>query len=142
MLNLTQKSTSTILLATILIFLFTLIGMSIFNSTDSPDYSKSSDLLKDTHYLVVWDRILFHQISIKINQNTAIFTFFIVYLGGRRNKKYFNDRSLETIEFLIEIIFKTALFRAVFIFMIHKMVNSCLFSHYFATNSLDRRNNQ
>jgi len=47
----------------------------------------------------------------------SIFTLFVVYQGGRSNRRLFNDRTIDAVNLLRGIFSETALFRAVFVFL-------------------------
>jgi len=47
----------------------------------------------------------------------SIFTLFVVYQGGRSNRRLFNDRTIDVVNLLRGIFSETALFRAVFVFL-------------------------
>ena len=49
----------------------------------------------------------------------SIFTLFVVYQGGRSNRRLFNDRTIDVVNLLRGIFSETALFRAVFVFLDH-----------------------
>jgi len=47
----------------------------------------------------------------------SIFTLFVVYQGGRSNRRLFNDRTIDAVNLFRGIFSETALFRAVFVFL-------------------------
>ena len=47
----------------------------------------------------------------------SIFTLFVVYQGGRSNRRLFNDRTIDAVNLFRGIFSETALIRAVFVFL-------------------------
>lgn len=89
---------------------------------DSPEEDEltgadQDDALLRNKFSPDWIRIPAHQQSVLWRSGISIFALFVVYLGGRSKHRRFNDRTLDHIDMFISDSIKTALHRAVFIFL-------------------------
>jgi len=81
------------------------------------------------NYSPDWIRIPVHQLSSLLRLGISIFALFVVYLGGRSKHRRFNDRTLDHVNALISNSLKTALIRAVFIFLFPVFLFYCSTKH-------------
>ena len=84
---------------------------------EEDDQLPDDDFLAAASFAAAWFRIPVYQLSFILMLGMSIFALIIVYLGGRSKHKRFNDRTLEPVKLLTVVFFKTALLRAVFIFL-------------------------
>ena len=116
------------------IILMTVLTGIIISEED--DQLPEDDFLAAASFAAAWFRMPVHQLSFILMLGMSIFALIVVYLGGRSNHKRFNDRTIEPVKLLIVTFLKTALNRAVFIFLFlgshadhakHKLIHIILF---------------
>jgi hypothetical protein len=80
--------------------------------TDSDE--KQDDLSLISNSPLSWIRIPVHQLMVLLRLGISIFALLVVYRGGRSKDKRFNDRTIDSLNVLIDGFLGTALLRAVF----------------------------
>ena len=106
--NLANRS---ILLIIILILFFVLfpIIMGGDNFQDDND-------LQANGFMLTWARFPVYQMILGLLRGISVFALFGVYMGGRSNRRLFNDRTIDSIHLFGGIFSMTALVRAVIVF--------------------------
>lgn len=96
-----------------------LMGASLIDMPEEDDFAEEEgdDFSLINHFSPDWIRIPVHQLSVLLRLGISIFALFVVYLGGRSKHRRFNDRTIDHINALTAAFLKTALCRAVFIFL-------------------------
>jgi len=104
------------------IILMTMLTGIIISEED--DQLPEDDFFAAASFAAAWFRMPVHQLSFILMFGMSIFALIVVYLGGRSNHKRFNDRTIESVKLLTVAFLKTALNRAVFIFLflVHRAV--------------------
>ena len=110
---------SIVLVIILLLFIFLLpaitglVGLMADNElSDSDDF----DTLVNS-FIASVTRITVPPMMSGLMLGMSIFTLFVVYQGGRSNRRLFNDRTIDAVNLLRGIFSETALFRAVFVFL-------------------------
>ena len=113
--NLTNRSS--VLLAILMLLLVLLpVATGFLGLVEDNELPDEDDFFTADSFLVIWSRILAHQMLPGLIFGMSIFALFVVYLGGRSNHRRFNDRTIDFINALRGIFSATALLRAVFVF--------------------------
>lgn len=92
-------------------------GPGILDSVEEDEFTDDDDLTLN-YIPMEWIGTQIPQFTVLLKISVSIFALFVVYLGGRSKNRRFNDRTLDLIKSLIVIFPKTALFRAVFNFLL------------------------
>ena len=100
-----------VLLIIILILFFILFPIIIGgdNLLDDND-------LQANDFMLAWTRFPVYQIILGLLLGISVFVLFGVYMGGRSNRRLFNDRTIDSIHLFGGIFSMTALVRAVIVF--------------------------
>jgi hypothetical protein len=114
--NLTNRNVIFMAMVMLCIILMTVLTGIIITEEDD-QLPGEDDFLEAGNFAAAWFRIPVHQLSFILMLGMSIFALFVVYLGGRSSHKRFYDRTLEPVKLLTVAFFKTALNRAVFIFL-------------------------
>lgn len=106
------------------LLLMMLLLISVPALTGLADLTLEDDLFDDDfsaigNFLLSWPMISAGQLLSGLVFGISIFALFVVYVGGRSNHKWFNDRTLDSNSGSsdIALTLKTALLRAVFNFL-------------------------
>ena len=110
---------SIVLVIILLLFIFLLpaitglVGLMADNElSDSDDF----DTLVNS-FIASVTRITVPPMMSGLMLGMSIFTLFVVYQGGRSNRRLFNDRTIDAVNLFRGIFSETALIRAVFVFL-------------------------
>jgi hypothetical protein len=132
--SLTNRNVIFMAMVMFCIILMTVLTGIIISEED--DQLPDDDFLEAGNFAAAWFRIPVHQLSFILMLGMSIFALFVVYLGGRSNHKRFYDRTIDSVKLLPVVFLKTALNRAVFIFLFlgshadhakHKLTHIILF---------------
>ena len=93
------------------------MGASILDFSEEDNIAGEDDFLIFNSFWTTWMGMPVHQMSVLLGVGMSIFTLFVVYLGGRSKHRRFNDRTLDSINFIMADLLKTARIRAVFNFL-------------------------
>ena len=96
-----------------LIFFPLLIGL--INLLTVGDNFPDDNILQVDGLIITWSWFPVRQVISGLIMGMSIFALFVVYLGSRSSQRYFNDRSIDSINLSSGIFFVTALLRAVFV---------------------------
>jgi hypothetical protein len=128
-------SLSSILFVIIMILLVLLpVATGVLGFIEDDELVDEDDFFTADSLIVAWARMSIHQMLPGLVFGMSVFTLFVVYLGGRNNRR-FNDRTIAANNSLGGSLFATALLiRAVFVFLttvsftIHakRQLNICL----------------
>ena len=109
---------SVVLLSIMMLFIILLpVVTGIIGLTVDNEFLQDDDNLLASSFMASWARMPVHQMLSGLMLGMSIFALFVVYLGGRSNHRRFNDRTLDSFNLFRGILFATALFRAVFVFL-------------------------
>lgn len=113
--SLTNRNVIFMAMVMLCIILLTVLTGIIISEED--DQLPEDDFLAAASFAAAWFRIPVYQLSFILMLGMSIFALFVVYLGGRSNHKRFYDRTIDSVKLLPVVFLKTALLRAVFIFL-------------------------
>ena len=113
--SLTNRNVIFMAMVMVCIILMTVLTGIIISEED--DQLPDDDFLEAGRFAAAWFRIPVYQLSFILMLGMSIFALFVVYLGGRSNHKRFYDRTIDSVKLLPVVFLKTALNRAVFIFL-------------------------
>ena len=97
-----------------------IILMTVFTGiiiAEEDDQLPDDDFLTAGNFAATWFSIPVPQLSFILMLGMSIFALFVIYLGGRSNHKRFYDRTIEPVKLFTFKFLKTALKRAVFVFL-------------------------
>jgi len=113
--SLTNRNVIFMAMVMLCIILMTVLTGIIISEED--DQLPDDDFLEAGNFAAAWFRLPVYQLSYILMLGMSIFALFVVYLGGRSNHKRFYDRTIDSVKLLTVVFLKTALNRAVFIFL-------------------------
>ena len=100
----------------LILLLIAFMGTHVVSFMAGGENLNDNDLSDTAYFPMDWIGTQIHHESVLLKLDISIFALFIVFLGGRSKNKWFNDRTIEPINFSLSYYPKTALFRAVFCF--------------------------
>jgi amino acid transporter len=107
-----------IILTLSVILLPVLSGASIIGLGEEDNFADEDEFSIIHNFSAVGMIGAIRQMSTLLGLGMSIFALFVVYLGGRSKHRRFNDRTIDPASVLMAAFLKTALFRAVFNFLL------------------------
>jgi len=108
----TRTSTTTLIL--LMLFVSVIVGINVIDSSGYTDLSGLDSFPNTVFFAMVWNEL---PIQLPLWLGLSVYFQFILYLGGRLKNKRFNDLIPEFLINSNTSLFKTALIRAVLIFL-------------------------
>jgi len=106
---------STVTIVFLFLLVFCVVGMNVVDSSGYTDLSDLASFPSTIFSVMSWNKF---PIQFPLRLGLSVLLLFIVYLGGRSKNKRFHDLIPGIVILSIAVLFKTALTRAVFIFLV------------------------